>query len=128
MTSYRQSLGMWGEALAADFLTQLGYLIIGRNVRTSYGEIDLVVCQDMSTSPVIVMVEVKTRSSTKFGFPEEAVSHRKKVHLVNSAQAFMQAHPELGGNWRIDVIAIQKKGGDSRPSIEHFVNAVNQGE
>lgn len=127
MTSSRQSLGTWGEALAADFLVHLGYSIIERNVRTPYGEIDLVVCSDMATIPEIVMVEVKTRSSTKFGFPEEAVSHRKKEHMVNSAQAFMQAHPELGGNWRIDVIAIQKSGGDSKPSIEHFVNAVNQG-
>jgi hypothetical protein len=39
----------------------------------------------------------------------------------------MQAHPELGRNWRIDVIAIQKNGIDSWPSIEHFVNAVTQG-
>jgi putative endonuclease len=123
----RRSLGIWGEKLAADFLTEHGYSIMERNVRTPYGEIDLVARQDFAASYVIVMVEVKTRSSTKYGFPEEAVSHRKKEHLINSAEAFMQAHPELGGNWRIDVIAIQKNGTDSRPSIEHFVNAVTQG-
>ncbi|OGO33951.1 MAG: hypothetical protein A2Z16_03570 [Chloroflexi bacterium RBG_16_54_18] len=123
----RRSLGMWGEKLAADFLTEHGYSIMERNVRTPYGEIDLVARQDFAASYVIVMVEVKTRSSTKYGFPEEAVSRRKKEHLINSAEAFMQAHPELGGNWRIDVIAIQKNSSDSRPLIEHFVNAVTQG-
>lgn len=118
---------MWGEGLAGEFLTQQGYSIIERNVRTPYGEIDLVARQDFASSTVIVMVEVKTRSSTKFGFPEEAISHRKKEHLINSAESFMQAHPELGGSWRIDVIAIQKSSAESGSSIEHFVNAVNQG-
>jgi len=127
MNTMRRSLGMWGEGLAADFLTEHGYSIVDRNVRTPYGEIDLVARQDFASSSVIVMVEVKTRSSTKYGFPEQAVSHRKKEHLINSAEAYMQARPELGGNWRIDVIAIQKIGSASRPSIEHFVNAVNQG-
>jgi putative endonuclease len=125
VTSSRQSLGKWGEELAADFLIQHGYSILERNTRTPYGEIDLIACQDCEGSTVIVIVEVKTRRSTEYGFPEQAVSHRKKEHLINSTEAYMQGHPELGGNWRIDVIAIQKSSGDSKPAIEHFVNAVN---
>jgi putative endonuclease len=124
MTTWRRWLGVWGEGMAADFLMDHGYSILDRNVRTAYGEIDLVARQVFADCGEIVIVEVKTRSSTKYGFPEEAVSNRKKEHLIHSAEAFMQAHPELGKSWRIDVIAIQKSGVDTRPSIEHFVNAV----
>lgn len=125
MKTTRQCLGIWGEEQAAAFLLELGYTIIERNARTPYGEIDLVAQFDSRTCSVIVMVEVKTRFSLRYGYPEAAVSQKKKEHLINSGQAYMQAHPELGGNWRIDVIAIQKNSAGEALSIEHFENAVS---
>jgi putative endonuclease len=115
----RRELGLWGENLAADYLSQLGYYIIDRNVYTQYGEIDLVV----QHGDCIVFVEVKTRSSTAFGLPEEAVTVQKQIHLIDSAQAYLQLHPELSGDWRIDVIAIQRYQHDQEPEIIHFENA-----
>lgn len=132
MTTFRQSLGSWGENLAADFLLGQGYTILERNARTPYGELDLVTWQEASAGGarpgargrVVVFVEVKTRRSFAFGFPEEAITPRKRMHLLAAAQAYLQAHPELEGDWRVDVIAIQRLRGQQKPMITHFENAV----
>jgi len=132
MSTPRQSLGRWGEALAADYLLKHGYSIIDRNARTPYGEIDLVARQreggiaDISGEKwVTVFVEVKTRSSRAFGLPEESVNARKQAHLLAAAQAYLQQHPELEGDWRIDVIAIQRYHPNQAPAIRHFENALH---
>jgi putative endonuclease len=118
MTS-RREFGLWGENIAANYLRKNGYEIVDRNVYTKYGEIDLVVGQ----GDCIVFVEVKTRSSTAFGLPEEAITEQKQVHLLESAQAYLQMHPKLSGDWRIDVIAVQRFSQDQEPEIVHFENA-----
>jgi putative endonuclease len=112
-------LGKWGEEQAAVHLEQKGYRILERNYRTGYGEIDLIAEREQT----IVFVEVKTRSSTAFGHPEEAVTQEKLTHIVDSAESYLQEHPELIGDWRIDVISITKVRGSS-PEIIHFENAV----
>lgn len=119
MTS-RQELGRWGENLAADYLVKRGYTILARNVRTQHGEIDLVTQQD----DVTVFVEVKTRTSTAFGMPEEAVTSQKKEHLLDSAQSYLQSYPELSRDWRVDVIAIRCNTSSQPPEITHFENAI----
>jgi putative endonuclease len=130
MTSSRQLLGKWGESLAADYLLNLGYVVLERNVRTPYGEIDLIArLVEESTFPaetvqVTVFVEVKTRSTQTFGLPEESVTARKRQHMIAAAQSYLQDHPDLGEIWRIDVIAIQQLQPDKPPTIHHFENAV----
>lgn len=116
-----KTLGQWGESIAADYLGQRGYSVIEQNARTAYGEIDLIARWENST----IFVEVKTRSSTRFGYPEEAITARKSKHLIESSQAYLMEHPELDGDWRIDVIAIQRLDPSEDPKIEHFENAVN---
>ena len=122
MKGQRQSLGRWGEQLAAAFLQQRGYRLVAANARTPYGELDLVTCQD----EVTVFVEVKTRSSTRFGLPEEAVTAQKRAHLLAAAQAFLESHPDLPRDWRVDVLAILNGGRGRPPEIIHFENAVNE--
>jgi putative endonuclease len=135
MKSRRQKLGEWGEGVAASFLRERGYTVLDRNARTPYGEIDLVAFQDcphtvaiLAETPapagVTVFVEVKTRSSTTYGLPEESVTPRKQTHLLAAAQAYLQAHPELEGDWRIDVIAVERQPSERQPTITHFENAV----
>jgi putative endonuclease len=121
MNNRRQSLGRWGEDMAADYLQAKGYEIIARNVRSKRGEIDLVALEGKS----LIFVEVKTRSSDDYGFPEAAVTHRKQQTLVHCAQAFLLNHPEWGDDWRIDVIAIRKAVGDASPEIVHYQDAVS---
>jgi putative endonuclease len=118
--TYRQKMGRWGEDLAADFLVQAGYQILERNVRTEYGEIDLVACHDQA----LVFVEVKARSSTAYGMPESGLTLQKQSHLLNAVQAYLQMHPEWPGDWRIDVIAILGKRGQPGPEIIHFEHAL----
>ncbi|MFN2127858.1 MAG: YraN family protein [Anaerolineales bacterium] len=121
MTISRHALGRWGEAMAAEFLEHQGYLIIDRNCRTPYGEIDLV-AQD---GAVLVFVEVKTRTSDAFGFPEESITPKKQEHLISAAQAILQSMSNQPNSWRIDVIAIRKLKSVEQPEIVHFKNAVN---
>ena len=116
----RQHLGKWGESLAADYLVQRGYLLLERNARTPYGELDLVMRQGEAT----VFVEVKTRASGACGLPEESVTPRKQTHLLNSARAYLQSRPELGGDWRVDVIAIRRIHG-SPAEVVHFENVLH---
>lgn len=131
MSQSRQLLGKWGEKLAGDYLQRQGYAILATNVRTPYGEIDLIVQQPaMGTAgpecqDVIVFVEVKTRSSQAFGYPEESVTARKQAHLLGAAQHYLQEHPEMRGAWRIDVIAIQRSREGKPPVVQHFENAVH---
>lgn len=119
MSSTRQKLARWGEALAENYLLQKGYVLLTKNARTPHGEIDLVTQQ----GNVIVFVEVKTRTSTAYGQPEESVTPTKQAHLRAAAVTYLQTHPHLDGDWRIDVIAI-RRGKDSRTEIVHFENAV----
>ncbi len=121
MTERRQSLGKWGESQAAGYLARQGFVLLERNVRTPYGEIDLVVEKE----GLVVFVEVKTRRGHTFGYPEESVNLRKQLHLKNSVAYYIQNHPELQRDWRIDVIAIQAPGGSLPAQITCFENAVS---
>lgn len=115
---YRQRLGQWGEKQAEAYLAEKGFQILFCNVRTAYGEIDLV-CRHQDE---LVFVEVKTRSSTTYGHPEAAVTATKMSHLSHSVEIFLQEHPELTGDWRMDVVAILSKDQQTTPEIVHFEN------
>ncbi len=119
---YNQKIGRWGERLAQTYLERQGYCLIESNVRTPYGELDLI----MQGKGGLIVVEVKTRTGESFGLPEVSVNIRKRLHLKQSAEAYFLAHPELGSDWRIDVIAILGK--PTQPEsiqIEWFENAVS---
>ena len=116
----RQRLGKWGEETATIFLTDRGYQILERNFRTPYGEIDLIA----RLEDTIVFVEVKTRSSQTLGMPEISVTSRKQMHMLQSAEYYIQQHPDLPCTWRIDVIAIQRLTSDGSPQITQFENVV----
>ena len=130
--NHRQALGKWGEKLAAEYLQAQGYAILERNARTPYGEIDLVVRYEPALEdanfeqPMIIFVEVKTRRTRTFGPPEVSITARKKEHMMASAQAYLQAHPELDGDWRMDVIAIENLKANQKPEITHFENAFTE--
>ena len=111
----KDDLGRRGEDLAAQFLAVSGYTIIDRNWRCARGEIDLVARDGGET----VFVEVKTRSSTAFGHPFEAITARKLARLRRLAIAWCDAHPYRRGVIRIDAIAVIAPR-DSPAQIEHL--------
>jgi putative endonuclease len=116
---HNQVIGKWGEDRAAAFLEEKGFSINARNVRTPEGEIDLIA----QKGEILVFVEVKTRTHNLDGYPEEAVTEEKLEHMNNSAESYLQEHPEFGENWRIDVIAVTGKLNDQNPQIEWFEDA-----
>lgn len=124
MSKDRLALGKWGESQAAEYLVQLGYHILERNVRTPYGELDLIAKYNTAESSELVFVEVKTRSSQSYGLPEVAVDRRKQAHLIASAEYYLSLLEEPPDIWRIDVIAIQRLDAGSNLEITHFENAV----
>ena len=72
--TYAKENGTIGEALACNFLKQNGYKIIQTNYKNRLGEIDIIAMQDKT----LVFVEVKSRLSTKFGLPREAINYYKQ--------------------------------------------------
>jgi putative endonuclease len=114
---HNQRVGKWGEETAAEYLTQKGYEVIGQNVRTPYGEIDIVAKQ----GETIIFVEVKTRTSNRMGLPEESVTARKREHMIACAEHYAAEHEV--DIWQIDVISIEGKPG-TEPIITYFENAI----
>jgi len=116
----RQALGRVGESIVSAFLEKKGYTILERNWRSPYGEIDLIAMQD----GVVAFVEVKTRKSKTLGPPEISITPRKGEHMRNSAEYYIQQHPELTYDWRIDVITVQLQAANLPSIIDHFENVI----
>ncbi|GJM36075.1 MAG: UPF0102 protein [Saprospiraceae bacterium] len=109
--------GHKGEALARKFLENKGYRVLETNWRYRRAEIDIIA----KDGEILVFVEVKTRSSTAFGRPEEFVSTKKEQFMIDSASAYMEA---IGHNWeiRFDIIAVLLPA-NAAPEVEHFKDA-----
>ncbi|HEX8803420.1 MAG TPA: YraN family protein [Acidimicrobiales bacterium] len=90
---HRQRLGARGEQLAADWYAARGYEVVARNWRCRDGEIDLVVRRD----GVLVFCEVKTRTSSRFGVPAEAVTVPKQRRLRALAVRYLAEQAASGG-------------------------------
>lgn len=95
------TLGKWGEEDAAAYLVQKGFAILHRNWRHSHYEIDIIAEKE----GVLHFVEVKLRTSTNFGLPEEAVDKRKFNRLLNAADEFLHQHPQYR-HVQYDIVAI----------------------
>lgn len=118
VSGHNQTFGNWGEKQAEIYLTGKGYEILDRNYRTQDGEIDLV-CQ---YAEEIIFVEVKTRSNTNSGYPEEAITFEKWSHLISSAEEYLADHPDIPQDWRVDIIAIIGNRKTGLNDITHFEN------
>jgi len=114
MTYISKQLGSTGEDLALKYLEKKGFLLIGRNIRLKFGEIDLL----MKDKDTLVVVEVKTKSALDFGLPQEEVDFHKKKKLILLARAVSQKFPE--SKIRIDVVAVD----ESSKKLDHISNAV----
>ena len=108
--------GAEGEDLAQNFLKQKGFKVLERNYRYKRSEIDLIVCRDNW----LVFVEVKTRTSTAFGYPEEFVDYHKKKMIFDGALHYMY-EKDWQGNVRYDIVSINLTRGG--PEIHHIEDA-----
>lgn len=101
-TAPHLALGAWGEEMAARHLVARGMVLLSRNWRCEAGEIDLV----LREGDVLVICEVKTRSSLSCGTPHEAVDARKVARLRRLAARWLAVHAARPQEVRIDLVAV----------------------
>ena len=111
------ALGEQGENLACRELRRRGYAILARRYRTRHGEIDIVAMH----GSVLVFVEVKARSSDRFGTPLAAVTQVKQRRLTRMALDYLARSHTTGVPCRFDVVSIVM--GQKRPVVEVVANA-----
>ncbi len=109
-------LGKLGEKIAYAFLRKKGYEMLATNYRFEKTEIDIV-CRMKKT---LIFVEVKTRSNSEYGNPEEAVDAKKQEKLVRAAERFIQVN-DMIGDVRFDVVSVIMMG--KREKIQHIKDA-----
>lgn len=111
-------IAVLGENYAVELLKKKGYRIVERNFRKRYGEIDIIAVKNKT----LVFVEVKTRKSSRFGTPLEAITQRKIHELINTAQFYKLIHQELPESMRIDAISVSLNSQNEIDRIEHVEN------
>ena len=117
----RALLGRAGEALAARHLRKHRYKVLFRNFRAARGgEVDIV-CRDKSCN-TLVFVEVKTRASTEFGRPGEAVKEEKQHLIARGALAWLRMLDNPQVMFRFDIVEVVMKAG-AKPEITIIPNA-----
>lgn len=110
-----RAVGDRGEDLACAHLEQQGWEVVERNWRCREGELDVVAVHD----GLLVFCEVKTRRSTRFGVPVEAVSTDKARRLRRLAWAWLAEHGQRGREFRIDVLGVLAPSGHA-PVVDHL--------
>lgn len=97
-----RTVGDYGERLALRRLTEAGLQLLDRNWRCEVGELDLV----LREGRVLVVCEVKTRSGTDHGTPQEAVTPDKLARLRDLAVRWQEAHGVSAEEVRVDLVAV----------------------
>jgi len=110
----KDALGRYGERLAAEHLAAVGFVVLERNWRCDQGEIDIVA----RDGDVLVICEVKTRSSVSHGTPFEAVTQRKLHRLERLGIAWMKARSVRPRGMRVDVVSVLRPP-TGRAVVEH---------
>lgn len=106
----KKALGHTGEAVAAKYYMQQGYLLLNHNYRTRMGELDLVLYKDGG----LVFAEVKTRTTTEKARPADSVGYRKQRHLIAAARLYLQRSPYADAPTRFDVVEVVPVAGGWR--------------
>ena len=97
--------GKDGEILAAGYFLQNGYEILHRNWRYRHWEVDIIACKNN----MLHFIEVKCRSSSQYGFPEESVNKKKIKNLIDASEQFLYKYPQ----WQriqFDILSINSPG------------------
>ena len=118
-TPHQERFGRLGEDLACAELRRRGYAILARRFRTRHGEIDIIA----RDGDVLVFVEVKARSSTRFGGARAAVTWPKQRKIMMMAQRYLQRAGWSARPVRFDVVAVQGRRDGGPPGVALIRNA-----
>ncbi len=119
----RQRRGEWAEEVAAAYLVELGWRVLGRNLRVGRDEIDLLALQPGRVE-TLVLVEVRGLHSRRFGAPEERVDRAKVGRLYRAAAALRSLGTLPDGTrlphlaWRVDLVVVDARTG--QPQLRHM--------
>lgn len=113
----KKIIGKIGEWRARLYLYKQGYRLIAKNFHIRGAEIDII----MRDKKMLVMVEVKTRTSIRKGYPEEAVSTQKIQSMYRLGEALLQKVPDCT-EVRCDIVSILIFQHDQMFRIRHFKN------
>ncbi len=103
----KKETGRKGEDKAALYLIEQGYIIVQRNYRCRWGEVDII-CRKGSQ---LVFVEVRVKTSSRFGEPEESITDRKIAKIRKTAFEYMTENPAVKfRSFRFDFIGITGSG------------------
>ena len=102
----KRAFGAEGEAAARDYLASRGWSILEMNYRRPGGEIDIIARRRGLTA----FIEVKRRSTARFGRPAEAVTPAKRLHIVRTAAQYIQENALGDAAVRFDVIELTPGG------------------
>jgi len=115
----KDALGRYGEDVAARHLEADGFVVLERNWRCEIGEIDIVARED----DVLVVCEVKTRSSLRHGSPFEAITERKLHRLERLGIAWMRARDVRPRSMRVDIVSVLRPR--SGPTVVDHVRGLS---
>lgn len=113
----RHDKGMEGEELAARYLKERGIEVITRNFRCPIGEIDMV----GRHGKTVVFIEVRSRTDSRFGLPQESITRSKQKRLTRLAQWYLKRFGLEREPARFDVVAILWRDGE--PEVKWIPNA-----
>jgi putative endonuclease len=105
-------VGRAAEQRAAEYLERNGYIIIGRNWRNRWCELDIIARK----AGVIHFIEVKYRANVAYGYAAEYISRDKTARLIRAALAWNQAHRHFGP-YQIDVVSVEGAGATENISV-----------
>ncbi len=117
MTEGSRQFGRLGESLAVRHLKKNGYRILARNYRNRFGEIDIIARH----GEVLVFVEVKSRSSARFGSSKAAVDLNKQKKISMIALGYLKQTRSTDEKARFDVVCVDMDS--KKPAVEIITNA-----
>ena len=119
MKQFNRQQGNQGEKIAAKYLAGKGFKIIETNFYTKWGEIDIIAFKDQR----LHFIEVKTRTSLRFGRPEAAVTRNKYQKAKRAVIIYLRQNPQFRNTiFQIDVIAIMHDQSGHQAKIRYFPN------
>ena len=107
---FRRPLGTRGETAACSFLKEQGYKILEKNYQCKLGEIDVIARRPDGR---LAFIEIKTRTSARFGLPQEAVGPKKQEKILKLASWYLKEKKMEKASLAFDVVAVLWKEGQS---------------
>lgn len=119
MKRYNKAIGHYGEDIASKFLSDKGYVILDRNFRNRFGEIDII-CKHKN---IIIFFEIKSRYTSSYGNPMESVTYYKQKQIIKLSNLYLISNKYFNYYARYDVIEVTFNTSLSSFNINHIEDA-----